>query len=469
MLLHTSPSPGSPARPGRIALVGVLAAAVLGALRTRESALRLLEKNRVFLEAGLPALPGPGHLDTLSSWAPPAAGAVFFGLSLGLGTAAILGVAVSAARMLPGRMGRCAPWLVLALPAAAWGYGDPGLALFLLCAAGASLAWARPGRDHRSALLRAAAGAVAVLGLVPWARAPEGAFTRVRDRILLASPSGPGLWVNHLYYRWTLYPAEALKPLDARSQPWVRAELGEPERRSLCRGVLRFGALCADGPPGAADVIAHRARDRILLESDGVRVPWPPDPARQERAWRRLARQADRARPLRRATALALFAGCPLALAWILGGAAVWLGGWVPGQRRRLCSVLVCAGLLGGAVAVAAVPPPWLREARDLAASSRPPPEAAAALLRSPRPVLRLYGVRLASRLGPAGEPWLLSALKDPVINVRYTAALGLGRIGGARARAALLGILHGRGEWYVKERAYAALWRMGWRPGGER
>ncbi len=462
--------PGTPARAGRIALVGILAAAVLGALRTRESALRLLEKNRVFLDAGLPALPGPGHLETLASWAPPAAGAVFFGLSLGLGTAAVLGVAVATARMLPGRVGRSAPWLVLALPAAAWAYGDPQLALFLLCASAATLVWTHPPRDRRSVLLRAAAGAVAALGLVPWARAPEGAFTRVRDRILLAAPSGPGLWMNHLYYRWTLYPAEVLKPLDARSQPWVRPELPGPERLSFCRQVLRFGALCADGPPGAADVVAHRAGDRIILEADGVRVPWPSDPVQQGKSWRWLARDADRARALRRATALALFAGGPIALAWTLGGIALRVGSWIPGRRKRVLFVLLCAGLLGGAVAAASIPPPWLRGARHLAASSRAPPEADVdSLLRSPRPVLRLYGARLASRLGPRGESWLLRALEDPVINVRYTAALGLGRTGGARARQALLGLLGSRGEWYVKERAYAALWRMGWRPGGIR
>ena len=462
--------PGTPARAGRIALVGILAAATLGALRTRESALRLLEKNRAFLDAGLPALPGPGHLETLASWAPPAAGAVFFGLSLGLGTAAVLGVAVATARMLPGRAGRVTPWLVLALPAAAWKHGDPQLAFFLLCVAAAALAWARPPPDRRIALLRAAAGAVAALGLVPWVRAPEGAFTRVRDRILLSAPSGPGLWMNHLYYRWTLYPAEVLKPLDARSQPWVRPELPGPARRSFCRQVLRFGALCADGPPGAADAVAHGAGDRIILEADGARVPWPSDPGRQRQAWHGLARQADRARALRRATALALFAGGPIALAWALGGVALWLGGWIPGPRKQVLFALLCAGLLGGVVAAASLPPPWLRDARSLAASPRAPPEAAvASLIRSPRPVLRLYGARLASRLGLRGESWLLRALDDPVINVRYTAALGLGRIGGARARRALLGLLGSRGEWYVKERAYAALWRTGWRPGGDR
>ncbi len=460
-----------PARPARVVLVGILAAAALGALRTRESALRLLEKNRAFLDAGLPALPGPGHLETLASWAPPAAGAVFFGLSLGLGTAAVLGVAVATARMLPERAGRAAPWLVLALPAAAWRYGDPQLALFLLSVAAAALAWARPPPDRRVALLRAAAGAVAALGLVPWVRAPEGAFTRVRDRILLSAPSGPGLWLNHLYYRWTLYPAEALKPLDARSQPWVRPELPEPARRSFCRQVLRFGALCADGPPGAADVLARGTGDRIILEADGSRVPWPSDPARQEMLWRRLAREADRARALRRATALALFAGGPVALAWTLGGVALWLGGWIPGRREQVLGVLLCAGLLGGMAAAASLPPPWLREAMSLAASPRAPPEAdVVSLLRSPRPVLRVYGARLAPRLGPRGESWLLRALGDPVINVRYTAASGLGRTGGARARKALLGLLGSRGEeWYVKERAYTALWRTGWRPGGNR
>jgi HEAT repeat protein len=85
--------------------------------------------------------------------------------------------------------------------------------------------------------------------------------------------------------------------------------------------------------------------------------------------------------------------------------------------------------------------------------------------IESGRPAERFYAARAAGELGPAAVPVLLEALADPVINVRYAAAQSLGKIGGEASRSALLAVLRSRESWYVKERAYSALWRTGWRP----
>ena len=112
-------------------LWGIAWGAALGAYRTREAALHLLAKNRALVDAGLVPLPGNGHWETMASWGPATAGALFFGLSLGLGTATLFGVWARATSLLPGRLGRVAPWAVAAVPAAALATGDLLLSLML--------------------------------------------------------------------------------------------------------------------------------------------------------------------------------------------------------------------------------------------------------------------------------------------------------------------------------------------------
>ena len=445
---------------------GVVAGGALGAARTREAALHLLEKNRALLELGVPALPGNGHLGTLASWAPAGAGAVFFGLSLGLGGAALVGLARTGLRALPSRAGLVAPWALLALPLAAAAAGDAGLAAFLAALVLGALVFAPDPPPPRTLLLRIGAAAVAALGLLPWTTTPEGPFTRFRDRVLLSSPGGPGLVANELYYRWTLYPAEALKPLDARTQPTVEADLPGPAREAFCSDAARLGLVCLPPGAGGADCRATRAEGAVILAAGSARVVWPGSPGAQQEAWRRLAASADGARALRRATAAGLFWGWPAALLWSLSGLALALSGWVPRGPSRVAAALVCAALLGGLVGAVSLPPPWMKALRAaLGPAGRPDPGTLEVHLQGERPVERLYAVRAARRLGPRGEPWLIDALSDPVINVRYEAASGLGATGGPRAREVLVQILESPEPWYVKERAYAGLRRLGWSP----
>jgi len=450
--------------PGAVWLVGAAAGAVLGAARTREAALHLLAKNRALLDAGVPALPGPGHLDTLGSWAPAGAGAVFFGLSLGLGGAALLALLAAALGLAPGRTGRLLPWATALVPLGLGFWGrDWGLAAAAEPAALAAAAWAAGRADRRVPVLRLACAALALVGLLPWARAPEGPFTRFRDRVLLARETGPALALDTFYYRWTLYPAEALKPLAARSQPTVWADPAAGDRAALCEAAARVGLWCVDDP-SAADV---RIEPGPRLVRGPAEAPWTGPPEARRQAWNDLSARADRARPLRRATAVSLFYGCPLVLAGILSGLAVWLGAWMPHPGHRKAAALVCAAFLGGLVAAVSMQPPWLvRVRRELADAPLPGADRVEAALRARRPVERFYGARAAGRLGEGWEPALEAALADPVINVRYAAAQALGRIASPRAREVLRAVLEGPADWYVKERAWAGLRRSGWRPG---
>jgi hypothetical protein len=442
---------------------GCVCGALLGAFRTREAALALFAKNQALYAAGVPPLPGPEHWPTLTSWAAPGTGALFFGLSLGLGSGVLCGLWVAATRSLP-RPFRSLSWAVLAPSLWAALQSDFSLAAMLLAVSAAALAaqaFASPERGGPR-LLAAACWGVAGLGLLPLANAPEGAFTRVRDGVLLSSRAG--LAVNEFYYRWTLYPAEALKPLEARSQiTWVASE-NLPEVQALTSDATAAGLFRVSAPKGADIVALSGCGQGVELRAEGAVSCWSPGALTRGGALAELSRHSDRAAALRKATSLALYWGGPLALVALLGNLSIWATAAVPSNPARGVAALSLAALLAAGVAYAASSDAALAEARAAAGGTPlPNPASAERLLESPRPVERLYGARAAGRLGPGMAPLLRTALRDPVVNVRYTAAQALGDARDPNAREDLLAVLTGGEAWYVKERAYFALLRLGW------
>ena len=442
---------------------GVACGAALGAARTGAAASHLLAKNSVLESAGLAALPGPGHAEVLASSAPAWAGALFFSLSLGLGAASLCVVWVRVAACLPGRIGRWAPWLVLAAPLAAVVAGDPGLGAALLAIALGTVLLhhlaplPKPGALGRRLVLVA----ICAAGLFPWATAEEGPFTRLRDQHLFAGPVG--LAVDLFYYRWTLYPAEVLKPLAAQTQPvaWVTEQVPSASKNQFCAAARRRAILCTDTEVGS-DFRVELDQGALVLTAGDVHVPWPTDNDEQTRAWAEFSDHRDGARVLRRATGIALFFGCPLGLSWLLASAALGFGAWFPPGWRRCAAAVVVAGSAAALVAAAGLPDAELVRLRNELADS-PARAMISAHLDSPRPAARYYAARAARRLGPPAEHLLIDALLDPVINVRYAAAESLGVVGREAARTALDELLRQPEEWYVKERAYAALRRIGW------
>lgn len=442
---------------------GTCCGAALGALKTRDAALHLLAKNRALETLGVASLPGPFHWNDLAGLRAPWAGALFFGLSLGLGGGCLAGFWVSLFPAAERGAGKWLPWAALtaALPPLAG--GDPALAAALLAlTTGACLARRGAPRGVRGVTLGCAL--VLAVGLFPWAAAPEGPFTRLRDRVLLSNPAG--LAVNDFYYRWTLYPAEALKPLGALSQPTVapRGPGSETGGQPFCGQARALRVFCVAAPE-AGDAALEATPTGLVLSLRGTRTPWPSAADAQRSAWKRFGEQADRTGPLRRATALALFAGCPLGLL----AAASWLCARVgarlcPGSPRA--AALFLASCVAAPVALGGSGVPESERLRAAVASSPVGPrEALQRFARSPRPVERLYGARAAADLGADGRALLAAALEDPVVNVRYTAAEALGRVGGPGVEPRLAALVRGTDEWYVKERAYAALWRLGWKP----
>jgi hypothetical protein len=192
--------------------------------------------------------------------------------------------------------------------------------------------------------------ALCAVGLVPWALAPEGPFTRLRDQVLFETPAG--LAVDQFYYRWTLYPAEALKPLAAKTQPLaaVSPELAPGRRSRWCAEARRLGVLCVDGAgtdPGVDLTVAPEGKT-LVLAAGATRLPWPRDAAGQGETWRQFSAARDTHRALRRATGIALFVGCPLGLCWLLTSATLGVASrFPPGLRRRLAAGVLAAAFAG--------------------------------------------------------------------------------------------------------------------------
>jgi len=430
----------------------------------------------------------------MASWAPAAAGTLFYGLSLGVGLATLValwaracGATAEAADTLASRLERnratalrtsvrllraaspwfrrLAPWAALALPAWELAGGDAVLAgtLALLTVGALWLQGFGAVSPTRALALRASLLVWFLAALVPWATAPEGPFTRLRDQWLLPTPVGS--LVNDFYYRWTLYPAEALKPLAARSQPTVQVtpEVPRPLRDAFCAQAREIGPLCVDTPE-AADLAAVPEGEGPALALGAARIPWPRARASQRGAWRDFSEATDSRSALRHATRTALFFGCPLALCWAFSSLAASAGGLFGLGRRGLLAAHVVAALLAASLFSAGLAEPSLEAERAALTDPSPDPAAIRRYAASDDPVARFYAVRAAGRAGREQQDLLVDALSDPVINVRYAAAEALGLTGGDRAVEALREVLGSPEAWYVKERAYSGLWRLGWR-----
>jgi len=450
-------------------LFGTLCGGALGALKTGEVALMLLEKNKALAAADIISLPGPSHWETIASWKPAGAGAVFFGLSLGLGFGTLMGLWVKCSSFASGKTGKIVQWAPANLAVWALLMGDAALAAMfvaMLCGI-VALHSIRVQKQNlsRNVLLPLACLAIISVGIWPWATAGEGPFTRMRDKLFLGSSLGLG--VNSFYYKWTFYPAEVLKPLATRSQPVVSVEPDVPPEfvDDFCETIDKFNGICLPGPVVGADLSFAVSENGVReIRAAGISGPWPSDPKNQKEAWNELSSKTYSFKATRSATAWALVGGCPLALIATLAGIVMWLGEKSgPGKTAMALafSVLIALGLgFSG----------WSNNGRSKVLdtfnnSTLPSIDEVGQIFENGDNVARFYTTREMRRYGVRAIPLLTRALADPVINIRYAACESLGEINSSRSKRALKKILEGNSDWYVKDRAYFALRRLGWRP----
>lgn len=469
-------------------VAGALCGAALGAIRTGDAALHLLEKNKALHSSGIVSLPGQGHWETMASWKPAGAGALFFGLSLGLGFGTLFALWIKCSAHAPGRAKKILPWTPLSMPLWALWCGDPLLAVMFLVLLLTiiflhSLQGDRP-QNSKNLLLPLACLAIISLGLWPWATANEGPFTRMRDKLFLGSDIGLG--VNTFYYKWTFYPAEVLKPIANKSQPAAifAPGLSDDFKSDFCKQIDKFGGVCLFGDEDVGDfLVLSTEGGGYAVQAGETIVPWFSDSKTQKESWTVLSNGSYRYGAMRSATAWALIGGffhsnlpkpfryasillggCPLALIAALMGAVMWLG-----QRLSFGNILpalLFSVLLALGLAFSGSKNNGFEEVKNrFNDSPTPSMDEVQDIFQGGDNVVRFYTTREMRRYGNRAVPLLVQALSDPVINIRYAACESLGATDILKAKVALENLLASDEDWYVKDRAYFALRRLGWRP----
>jgi len=447
---------------GYLAALGsaMTCAGILGLAATRYSTLHLLAKNRALLAAGRVALPGSGHLETMAAWSPALAGGLFFALVLGFGYGSFAYFYGLSWRFIPRRYWTMAATPFAILPFMALYRNEWNMYLALTFISAFAVIFALKTQLETTAFSRKAlvtplaAFFLIALGFLPWLALKQGPFVKVRDAYLLDSSLLRPL--NDFYYRWTLYPAEAIKPLDLSTQPGAAVEEGLRDR--FCPEAWSLGIVCMPKDAPSYDFVVKAEGDRILLAAKESKMYWKPgDTEANGEYFKIFADGADPSRILRRTTSISLFILTPLTLLILLAWAVRSVAG-------KPATVLGAAAVL--AVIIGYMGMPDRADAlRYRLFSGEGTREEILAALKDADPALRFYGAKAAGA-DPRGYPTeLMRALDDEVVNVRYSAATALGGLDTPESRTRLMAVVAGTDYWYVKYRAYNSLAKLGWLP----
>ena len=476
-------------------LLGVLLAWGTAAVLLTRSGDGIAVRSAAVEQAGGLVVPGmrvrPDPASREAAWW----GGLFFALGLGaaLGWCGAVGAAVwvLALRRRPRALaGMAAIWTAV-LAWAAWPPGGAAAPLFLLvpipCFALAVGAMQQcPPR--RVSLL---AGLVIPLLLLggAWAHlSRSGGWLDVRDFLLWPHPAGRAIVDG--YYRYTLTPAEFIKPLERRQIRTARVVApGRPDLEASLTDMLRARDYLPVPDDAPLDLVLKADRDALDLERNGrllLRVPErlfldSPD---WVLSW--FSQKADREARLRFLTRIANHWLGPLAWATVFFGLFHALLAAVAGNRTAGAGAGLALLLLG---AVILVPLARARPPASLAADPK-------GLLASERRQDRIYGLRLAANFGfeipglpgypesatdpdPALRYWTAAALgrsqapgtwsdlvimlDDPQVNVRCMAFQSLGLRGDPAAVPTIIEGIRSSRDWYVQWYAYRALKHLGW------
>ncbi len=445
-------------------VLGSLWAFLIGYHLTAGTTAHLLAKNMALINAGFPALPGNGHLEMMASSSPAIAGGVFFLLALGLGYSTISFWWGSICKAVPGHARGVAFAPLLVLPAYALLTGEYATSAALLAiGAGTWLLGFRSGGAPLPGVRAIAAVVLFLAALYPFIPGGVSAFTAVRDSLLFRNPTF--MQVNDAYYKWTLYPAEAIKPLGSVTQ--IAASVDSEAREPFCSDALSMNIYCLgdsaenDGGDNGADLHVSKAPyGRIIIERAGRSFEWKPgNPRANSNEMSRLSAAVDGARILRRGTSIALFYGLGLFLVTLAGA---FFTKFTKKPVTTCALALVTGAGLGAMI---------FHTGADAGAvyselvDARPSVEQVRQALASSETLRRVYGARAAGAYANQLTEELSAALDDRVINVRYSAALSLGRATSAAGRERVIELLGSDAEWYVKHRGYQSLVSSGWRP----
>ena len=311
-------------------------------------------------------------------------------------------------------------------------------------------------------------------------------FTDFRDSYLLSSPVGAR--INSFYYKYTLYPAEALKSLDQKLLKTVMINT------NTTRSDLERILLNHDYIPVKNNMAVHleivEDDDQFTFKSRGrpiLRVSSQAFFTNPVRAIRKFEKKSDIALLLRQMTYISLLTGFPLAIYIIAQGLVSILFGFFISPRTAsiiasASCLVVCAILLfsfqsnrGRGVSAQNLMEALSSERwQDRVAALKIIDEKGLEIdryesypqLRTSSHIAERYWLvrNLGHSRSPATYTDLLNFLKDPHPNIVTMALYAIGKRGNRQVIDKIMQIIATSDDWYIQWYAYKALRSIGWR-----
>ena len=446
-------------------------------LFVRESNLNLMEKTGAILTTGALAIPTPAMRPSLDSWEAALGGALFFTLTVGALT--LFGALIAPSLHRLGRLSRkralglhgALGLLLLGL----MGIGPEtrpllmgGAGVFLLMLPPLLIPTSPGPRNtyrlptllvHLLVPLLLGAGITAThLAL------PSGLFSGFRDAFLFDNPMGNT--VRRFYYTYTLFPAEAFKRLDQKSQVTVRM-LGTPKAATRQWLAQKRHIPVTYGP---FDYTLDIQENSVVLNNGGTPVSASAALFRTNptSVFRDFSMQNDPFAPLRTLTWYALLTAFPL-LCYLLVHTLFTLLGCLFMPRApatltaTLAVTLMAAGLLILLISGHSLPREALGTLSPHGGTTGALPEAMRKAARHPSALVRYRAALAARRLGASVEKHtLLSRLaRDSDPNVACQALGSMGATGDRNYIDELEEMVRTHPQWYVQWYGYRAMGRL--------
>ena len=327
---------------------------------------------------------------------------------------------------------------------------------------------------------------VFLLALLLASQVDSRMFTDFRDIYLLSNPVGAR--INSFYYKYTLYPAEALKSLDQKLLKTVMI------KTNTTRSDLERILLNHDYIPVKNNMAVHleivEDDDQFTFKSRGrpiLRVSSQAFFTNPVRAIRKFEKKSDIALLLRQMTYISLLTGFPLAIYIIAQGLVSILFGFFISLRTAsiiasASCLVVCAILLfsfqsnrgRGVSAQNLMEALSSKRWQDRVAALKIIDEKGLEIdryesypqLRTSSHIAERYWLvrNLGHSRSPATYTDLLNFLKDPHPNIVTMALYAIGKRGNRQVIGKIMQIIATSDDWYIQWYAYKALRSIGWR-----
>ena len=184
-----------------------------------------------------------------------------------------------------------------------------------------------------------------LLGLLWAPQMKNGLFINIRDQLLLTNPLGES--IVSFYYRYTLYPANVLKPLHLKLMKTCSLA-AVPDGRiknTLLKGLSDGQWIPLRNHEDVDLIMSLRGKELFLEDGRGtvLKVPITDFPARSATVLKEYSNLKDRHRFFRRFTFYSLLMGFPVILYISLYSVIFFfVGRWIPRPRASLLCAVIC-------------------------------------------------------------------------------------------------------------------------------